>query len=47
LIRYQRGCIVLLDRAGLEHAACECYRALRRRTEGVARPAEAAHAPAG
>jgi CRP-like cAMP-binding protein len=45
LIRYQRGCIVLLDRAGLEHAACECYRALRRRTEGVARPAEPAHAP--
>jgi CRP-like cAMP-binding protein len=46
LIRYQRGCIVLLDRAGLEHAACECYRALRRRTEGVARPAEPPHAPA-
>src|SRR5262245_30539959 len=44
LIRYHRGCIVVLDRARLEDVACECYRALRRRAEGVARPGEPAHA---
>ena len=26
LIRYTRGIITVLDRARLEHAACECYR---------------------
>ena len=25
LIDYRRGCIVILDRAGLERSACECY----------------------
>jgi CRP-like cAMP-binding protein len=35
LIRYQRGHIVVLNRVGLEELACECYRAIRRRTEGV------------
>ncbi|MBS1159609.1 MAG: hypothetical protein H6R15_2028 [Proteobacteria bacterium] len=29
LIQYQRGKIVVLDRPGLEDAACECYRAIR------------------
>ena len=29
LIRYSRGRIRLLDRGGLEGAACECYRAVR------------------
>ncbi|MFC5500547.1 Crp/Fnr family transcriptional regulator [Caenimonas terrae] len=29
LIRYSRGRIEVLDRAGLEHAACECYRVVK------------------
>ena len=41
LLRYRRGHIVVLDRAGLEDVACECYRAIRRRTDNIAR------APAG
>lgn len=35
LIRYRRGRIDVVDRAGLEHAACECYAAVRRRSEAV------------
>jgi Mn-dependent DtxR family transcriptional regulator len=46
LVRYRRGRIIVLDRAGLEHLACECYRAIRRRTEGVVQPAEMTRAPA-
>ena len=30
LIEYRRGRIRVLDRAGLEDAACECYRVVRR-----------------
>ena len=29
LIRYRRGTVVVLDREGLEEAACECYAAVR------------------
>jgi CRP-like cAMP-binding protein len=33
LIRYSRGVIEIVDRAGLEKAACECYGAVRREFE--------------
>jgi CRP-like cAMP-binding protein len=35
LIHYRRGRITFLDKVGLEHLACECYRAIRRQTERV------------
>lgn len=33
LIEYRRGRVLVLDRAGLERRACECYRAIRREYE--------------
>ena len=33
LIRYRRGVVDILDRAGLEAVACECYRTVRRNYE--------------
>jgi CRP-like cAMP-binding protein len=33
LIRYSRGSIVILDRAGLEQTCCECYAAVKRETD--------------
>jgi CRP-like cAMP-binding protein len=41
LIRYHRGHVVVLDRARLEETACECYAAIRRRTDAVFTPADA------
>ena len=35
LIRYQRGQVTIVDRAGLEGAACECYPVIRRSLDGV------------
>jgi CRP-like cAMP-binding protein len=41
LIRYQRGRIDVVNRPGLEKAACECYATLRRRSDGVIEHANA------
>jgi CRP-like cAMP-binding protein len=35
LIRYRRGLVEVIDRPGLEEAACECYRAIREHYERV------------
>lgn len=35
LIRYQRGKITIVDRAGLERGACECVGALREKTNRI------------
>jgi Crp-like helix-turn-helix protein len=35
LIRYRRGRIEIVDRAGPEKKACECYEVVRRRNEQV------------
>jgi CRP-like cAMP-binding protein len=40
-IRYQRGRIDVVNRPGLEKAACECYATLRRRSDGVIEHASA------
>lgn len=35
LIRYRRGRVDILDRAGLEKKSCECYDTVRRRSEAM------------
>jgi CRP-like cAMP-binding protein len=45
LIRYQRGRISILDRAGLERRACECYRAVQRHAEHVLPESPAENGP--
>ena len=39
LIRYSRGRVTIVDRVGLEAAACECYRAITAELDGVVRRA--------
>jgi CRP-like cAMP-binding protein len=39
LIRYERGCIEVTDRPGLEAAACECYGIVRRARDALLGPA--------
>ena len=38
LIRYTRGFVEIMDRAGLESATCECYHAIRREYERLLGP---------
>lgn len=40
LIRYHRGIVTVLDRAGLEQAACECYRLINREFRRLLRGAQ-------
>jgi CRP-like cAMP-binding protein len=41
LIRYARGRITILDRAGLEKRTCECYEVVRREYERLLPPVTA------
>lgn len=41
LIRYKRGLVSVLDRAGLEAAACHCYRIVRESEDGLFPPVAA------
>jgi len=38
LIRYRRGLIHIIDRAGLEEIACECYAVVRHNLDKVLPP---------
>jgi hypothetical protein len=39
-IRYERGCIEMADRPGLESASCECYGVVRRAYDHLLGPPE-------
>jgi CRP-like cAMP-binding protein len=39
-IRYERGCIEMTDRSGLESASCECYGVVRRAYDDLLGPPE-------
>jgi hypothetical protein len=41
-IRYERGCIEVTDRPGLESASCECYGVVRRAQDRLLGPPEGA-----
>jgi CRP-like cAMP-binding protein len=43
VIRYRRGHISVLDRAALEHRACECYAAVKREQLRLLAPTPASH----
>ncbi len=38
LIAYERGSVTILDRAGLEDAACECYSSIKTATDELVPP---------
>ena len=42
LIACERGSVTILDRAGLEDAACECYSSIKKATDELVPPASAA-----
>lgn len=44
VIRYRRGHILVLDRAGLEHRACECYAVVKREQLRLLAPTQQATA---
>jgi CRP-like cAMP-binding protein len=46
-IGYRRGVVEIIDRAGLEQASCECYRAVRNTYERLLPPEVKAKIPAG
>jgi hypothetical protein len=45
LISYVRGSVEILDRAGLEQAACECYRVITDEFRRLIRPSDQDHGP--
>lgn len=47
LISYQRGRVTIVDRAGLQAAACECYRVIETELKGVVQRAQRQQHPAG